>query len=269
MPGMNTNIGNEGSFTNSPNPQNNALDNQSNSNIEQKQPVQKPTMGPDEILAIIQQAGEQWKFEVMQQAIDAVNSESMLLMSVDPTSATSVRAVASALNKSVSSFFPIGENDLFNQYKAQQAGQLGQAMVAGASQPQQQPQGGGGQSQPKPAEKKPTDKKPEEKKDNEKKAADELSDFVYNTVSTKIANTGYFEQFNLEKIASDEEKTKITEYIQKDIYDVIEKVAIGMNKFSEDNDVDFMDSSNWDTLRELIEDGTMIEIGEQELTKVE
>jgi hypothetical protein len=242
MPGMNTNIGDEGSFTNSPNPQDNATSGQTNnSSGVEKKPVQKPSMSPEEVLAIIQQAGEQWKFEVIQQIVDSVNAESMLLMSVDPTSATSVRAIASAINKSVSSFFPIGENDLFNQYKAQQAGATEQAMVQGAQQKQPQQQ----QSQQK----------------TEKKASEDLSDFVYNVVCEKIASTGYFEQFN-EKVASEDEKNKIAEYIQNDIYSVIEKVAKGMEKFAEENDIDFSDPNTWEALQQLIEDGTLIEIGE-------
>lgn len=89
----------------------------------------------------------------------------------------------------------------------------------------------------------------------QKTASDPLKNFIAESSIEKIASTGYF---------------KLNEHIEdalleKDLQDTIDVISVGVEKFASDNDINFEDSNTWDLLKELIEDGTMFNMGAQEL----
>ena len=199
---------NEGNLDNAINPSNN-IPEQNGENIQAPQEKNKQQINQvpnildsEENRSILQTIKEEIKFEIKQELIDALNSEHMSLVEIDPQTSYALKAAASALNKSVSNIFPIGGNDLFNQQQQQQAQATAQQMAA---QQQQQPQ------------------------QQKKASADELSDLLIHSTITKLASTDYFNQE-----ATEEE-------FMKDIYSVVEVITNGMNKFAEDNMIDFYD----------------------------
>lgn len=219
---------NEGNLDNAINPSNN-IPEQNGENIQAPQEKNKQQINQvpnildsEENRSILQTIKEEIKFEIKQELIDALNSEHMSLVEIDPQTSYALKAAASALNKSVSNIFPIGGNDLFNQQQQQQAQATAQQMAA---QQQQQPQ------------------------QQKKASADELSDLLIHSTITKLASTDYFNQE-----ATEEE-------FMKDIYSVVEVITNGMNKFAEDNMIDFYDPNNEELLIELINDGTFFDLG--------
>ena len=219
---------NEGNLENVQNPSNNVPQQNDQQpqqgQVKAPQPKQAPSLlDSEENRSILQTIKEEIKFELKQEIVDALNSEHMSLIEIDPQTSYCLKACASAINKSVSNIFPIGGNELFNQQ--QQAQQNGQQMVG--QQQQQQPQ----QQQQKQA------------------AAEELSDFLVHSTITKLASTEYFNQQATEQ-----------EFMQ-DIYNTVEIITNGMNKFAEDNYIDFYDPNNQDLLIELINDGTLYDLG--------
>lgn len=219
---------NEGNLDNAINPSNN-IPEQNGENIQAPQEKNKQQINQvpnildsEENRSILQTIKEEIKFEIKQELIDALNSEHMSLVEIDPQTSYALKAAASALNKSVSNIFPIGGNDLFNQQQQQQEQATAQQMAA---QQQQQPQ------------------------QQKKASADELSDLLIHSTITKLASTDYFNQE-----ATEEE-------FMKDIYSVVEVITNGMNKFAEDNMIDFYDPNNEELLIELINDGTFFDLG--------
>lgn len=191
-------------------------------NPKEKQQIQQPiqSLSPEEIMQLIQQGMEQVKFEMRQENVQAINAKAQQLSDIDPSTSTSMRAIAGALNEAVSSVTPLGQNEEFNAQQNQQA-------LAQQEASQQQV----------------------------KQASDkELGEFVWNVMCDGLTEKGYFE-----KNASIE-----NEIINKDLTDTFVKIGLGLEKFAEDNDVDFHDSNYQDLLAELILDGTLLEIGSQE-----
>lgn len=82
-------------------------------------------------------------------------------------------------------------------------------------------------------------------------SAEELSDLLVHSTITKLASTDYFNQQATEE-----------EFMQ-DIYNTVEIITNGMNKFAEDNFIDFYDTNNQDLLIELINDGTLYDLGSE------
>ena len=86
-----------------------------------------------------------------------------------------------------------------------------------------------------------------------KQSSDELAELIWDTMISGLKEKGYFE-----KNASFER-----ELINEDLTNTYITIGRGMEKFAEDNDIDFTDSNYHDLLKELILDGTLYEIGKQ------
>lgn len=160
----------------------------------------------DELLFYMQQCMEQVKFEVKQEIVDAINAKAQQLSDVDPTTSTSLRAVAAAVNSAVSDPQPLGENEQFNQQNA-------------------------GQQQAVPQK--------------------QASDVAWDAMIEKLEGAGYFE-----KNASYDEKV-----VEQDLKDLAVVIGRGMEKYAEDNSIDFNDSNYHEMLKELILDNTLYNIG--------
>jgi len=194
---------------------------------------------PDEFIYYIQQAKEEGKFEVKQELTQALNAKAQQLSDIDPVVATALQAVAAAINESVSSVTPLGENEQFN---AQQESNMPDpqrmmSSIAGknglnnqSTQAKPQPSGPG---------------------QNQAKTASEysLEEVTYETCMSKIASTDYFEQD-----ISEEQRNA-------DLMRTLEIIALGINKFAEAEDVDFTDPQTKELLICRINDGTFYHLG--------
>lgn len=185
---------------------------------------------PDEFIYYIQQAKEEAKFELKQELVQAINSKAQQLSDIDPVVATALQAVAAAINESVSSVTPLGENEEFNQQ--QQSSMPSPQNMVGQLAKQTKPQPSGpGQSQVK-------------------KASDyNLEEMVYETCMEKIAQTDYFEQDIPEETRAE------------DIMRTLEIIGTGLNKFAEREQVDFTDPQTRELLVSLINNGTLYHLG--------
>lgn len=123
-----------------------------------------PSQGPvsDEVLYLLQQAKEEAKFEIKQELAEAINSEYQKFAEIDPTLATALKAVAAAINGSISNVVPIGENSQLNAIKEQQAQSNAQNLIQNVQQ--------------------------------KKQASISLPEFVWDKTMEKVASMGYFEQ---------------------------------------------------------------------------
>jgi hypothetical protein len=87
-----------------------------------------------------------------------------------------------------------------------------------------------------------------------KQSSDELAELIWNTMVTGLEEKGYFE-----KNASFEK-----EMVNDDLTNTYVTIGKGVEKFADDNEVDFTDSNYHDLLKELILDGTFYDMGVEE-----
>jgi len=193
-----------------------------NTQVEQQKQQQQAGIGPDELVFYIQQAMEQVKFELKNEIVQALNAKAQQFSDTDPTTSTSLKASAGAINEAVSDVVPLGENEEFNQQQVAQ-----QQAMAGQQQKQQPSQ----------------------------QQVKQASEIVWDTFMKKLDEYGYFE-----KNASAKKET-----INQDLIDIAKILGVGMDKYAEDNDVDFSDPNYHDVLKELVMDNTLYKIGIQEM----
>src|SRR5690606_22469359 len=64
----------------------------------------------EEVMSLMQQVKEEAKFEIKKEIVEACTSQAQQLSEVNPAVATALNAMATAINSSVTSIVPIGQN---------------------------------------------------------------------------------------------------------------------------------------------------------------
>ena len=160
----------------------------------------------EEVMALIQTAMEQVKFEIKKEYVEAITAKSQQLAEVDPVTSTTLKAVAGAINESVSDVVPLGGNQELNNKP--EAGIV-------------------------------------------EKQAEDIAQILRNTTKEKLKKVGFFD-----KVAGNNE-----DEVEEAVNGILDITLLGMQKFAEDNDVDFSDPNTHEMLEELIEDGSLFQIG--------
>ena len=228
--------------TNMPNPNTNATDTPVDGNMppmpggDNKKPSapKKPTLGIEDIMPLLQQLKQEVKFEIKKEQSTAITAQANSLMSVDPATATACNAIATAINSSLNSNIPIGQNPEFNAQKP-----IDDSATSDA------PAGNGQPTKPsKPASPNPA------KPDQQKEAAD-LDELLFDTTIDYLKSKEYFE------MNKDNDQEKVAE----DISNTVSVITIGLEKIAEESQIDFSDPNTWEMVVEMVHDGSLYRKG--------
>lgn len=201
-----------------------------------KQPAESGS-NIDEYAYMLQNLKEQVKYEIKEEIVNSITLKSNSLMSVDPSTATALAAVASSIGGAISQVQPIEMGQPQENTEEQPAnGQAdGKPVAAQPLPPQQAPQIG-------------------EEPDQSQKTAEDVKDFIFDATMEYLKAQNYFE---LNKKASEE--------ITDDLTDTVGYIDYGATIYATNNGIDFTDANTWDLLEELISDGTLYNTGYNEI----
>ena len=218
--------------------------------VEKEQPA---TNNLDEYAFLLQNLKEQVKVEIKDEIYKSISLKANSLMSIDPSTATSLMAVAAAITGAVSQVTPVDMSQAQPSedpsapppQQSQQAGPSPAAPPVKSQVGQPVGKSGPGASNSKPPSGKPPSDKP---------PATKTAEFIFETAIDYLKRKNYFE---LNKEAGMD--------LEDDLTNTIEYINHGANVYAYNNDLDFTDTNTWDLLKELIDDGTLYRTGYNDL----
>lgn len=223
--------------------------------VEKEQPA---TNNLDEYAFLLQNLKEQVKVEIKDEIYKSISLKANSLMSIDPSTATSLMAVAAAITGAVSQVTPVDMSQAQPSEEpaappSQQSQQSASPVPAAPPVKSQVGQpvgksGGSSASNSKPSSSKPPSG------NNTKPPATKTAEFIFDTTIEYLKRKNYFE---LNKEAGLE--------LEDDLTNTIEYINHGANVYAYNNDLDFTDTNTWDLLKELIDDGTLYRTGYNDL----